>query len=208
MTTRQINLLPSDIAVRRRARQITVLLASGGLVLVALLAVIFVVQAARLSGERGKLETEERANARVEREIRSLQDFANDQAELRTKQQLLGQLTSGEVRWSLILNNISLAIPSEVWLTNFSGSAQAPATGPGVAAGPIGTVQVSGKTFTHLDVARWLTQLSRIDEFLFPYLSLSSKTTTDTETLVDFNSSLQLSEKALRRNQPGGARIL
>ncbi|MGH2725773.1 MAG: PilN domain-containing protein, partial [Actinomycetota bacterium] len=107
-----------------------------------------------------------------------------------------------------ILNNISLAIPSEVWLTNFSGSAQAPTTGPGVATGPIGTVQVSGKTFTHLDVARWLTQLSRIDEFLFPYLSLSSKTTTDTETLVDFNSSLELSEKALRRNQPGGARIL
>ncbi len=208
MATRQINLLPSDIAERRRARQITVLLASGGLVLIAILALIFVVQAARLSGERGKLEAQERSNTRVERQIRNLQDFANDQAELRTKQQLLGQLTAGEVRWSLILNNISLAIPSDVWLTNFSGSVQASTTAPPVAGAPVGTVQVSGKTFTHLDVARWLTQLSRIDEFLFPYLSLSSKSTTDTETLVDFNSSLQLTEKALRRNQPGGGRIL
>lgn len=208
MTTRQINLLPSDIAERRRGRQIMALLAAGGLVLIAILALVYVVQAARLSGERGKLETQERNNANVERQIRALQDFADDQAQLRTKQQLLTQLTTNEVRWSLILNNISLAIPSEVWLTTFSGSVQPPAAGPLAATGPVGTVQVAGKTFTHLDVARWLTQLSRIDEFLFPYLSVSQKTSTGAETLVDFNSSLQLSDKALRRNQPGGARIL
>ena len=202
---RQINLLPSDIAERRRARQITTLLVAGGLVLVAILALVFVVQAARLSGTRGDLEAQERTNARLQRQVTQLQGFAELQTTLRTKEQLLGQLTANEVRWSLILNNISLVIPSDVWLTNFSGSVQPPAVTAGQAAA-VGTIQVSGKTFTHLDVARWLSRLAGVEEFLSPYLSLSSKSTTDVETLVDFNSSVQLSQEALRRNQPGGQR--
>jgi Tfp pilus assembly protein PilN len=204
---RQINLLPSDIAERRRARQMTLLLAAGLLGLVALLVLVFVLQAARLSGARGELEAQERANSRLERQVNQLQGFAQLQATLRTKEQLLGQLTVNEVRWSLLLNNISLVIPSDVWLTNFSGSVQAAATAPGAATGPVGTIQVSGQTFTHLDVARWLSRLAGVDEFLFPYLSLSSKSDSETtQTLVDFNSSVQLDQDALRRNQPGGLR--
>ncbi|MEX2555711.1 MAG: PilN domain-containing protein [Actinomycetota bacterium] len=204
---RQINLLPSDIAERRRARQMTLLLAAGLLGLVALLVLVFVLQAARLSGARGDLEAQERANSRLERQVDQLQGFAQLQATLRTKEQLLGQLTVNEVRWSLLLNNISLVIPSDVWLTNFSGSVQAAAAAPGAATGPVGTIQVSGQTFTHLDVARWLSRLAGVDEFLFPYLSLSSKSDSDTlQTLVDFNSSVQLDQDALRRNQPGGMR--
>lgn len=203
---RQINLLPSQIAERRRARQITVLLGAAGLVLVALLALIFVVQAARLSGERGKLDAQERSNRTLQRRVTQLQGFAQLQQTLRTKEQLLGQLTANEVRWSLLLNNISLVIPSDVWLTNFSGSVQPAAAGPGATTAPVGSIQVSGNTFTHLDVARWLSRLSGVDEFVFPYLSLSSKNSTDVQTLVDFNSSVQLSQEALRRNQPGGQR--
>jgi Tfp pilus assembly protein PilN len=204
---RQINLLPSDIAERRRARQITLLLAAGLLGLVAIMVLVFVLQAARLSGARGDLEAQERANSRLERQVNQLQGFAQLQATLRTKEQLLGQLTVNEVRWSLLLNNISLVIPSDVWLTNFSGSVQAAAAAPGAATGPVGTIQVSGQTFTHLDVARWLSRLAGVDEFLFPYLSLSSKSDSETmQTLVDFNSSVQLDQDALRRNQPGGLR--
>ncbi|HJR19611.1 MAG TPA: PilN domain-containing protein, partial [Actinomycetota bacterium] len=146
--------------------------------------------------------------SRLQRQVTQLQGFAQLQQTLRTKEQLLGQLTAGEVRWSLLLNNISLVIPSDVWLTNFSGSVQvaAGAVAPPPTTGPIGTIQVSGSTFTHLDVARWLSRLTGVDEFLFPYLSLSSKTSDDVQTLVDFNSSVQLSQEALRRNQPGGQR--
>jgi Tfp pilus assembly protein PilN len=208
---RQINLLPSDIAERRRARQITLLLAAGVAAVVAVLALFYVVTAARLSGERDELQAQERANTRLERQVRQLQSFAQLQLTLRTKEQLLGQLTANEVRWSLLLNNISLVIPSDVWLTNFSGSVQPPTTGPGAQAGPVGTIQVSGTTFTHLDVARWLTRLSGVEEFAFPYLSISSKTGgTDlaSQELVDFNSSVQLSQDALRRNQPGGQRVI
>ena len=204
---RQINLLPPEIAQRRRARQISVALAAAGLGLVALLILVFLVQAARLSGERGRLDEARQRNANLQREISRLQSFATLQQTLRTKEELLEQLTANEVRWSVLLNDISLVIPSDVWLDNFSGSVQAPAPGsPVVAGAPIGTIQVTGNTFTHLDVARWLSRIAGVREFVFPYLSLSSKSEEAGASLVTFNSSVQLSDAALRRNQPGGKR--
>lgn len=204
---RQINLLPSEIAERRRARQITVLLGAAGLGFVAVLVLIFIVQASRLSGERGNLTEQERINRRLQSQVNQLQGFAQLQATLRTKEQLLTQLTANEVRWSLLLNNVSLVIPSDVWLTNLTGAVVPAAAGPGAATAPIGSIQFTGSTFTHLDVARWLSRLSGVEEFLFPYLSLSSKTSTATgDQLVDFNSSVQLGQESLRKNQPGGQR--
>ncbi|MFY9587728.1 MAG: hypothetical protein WAT66_09765 [Actinomycetota bacterium] len=200
---RQINLLPPEIAQRRRARQITVALGAAGLGLVALLIIVFLVQAARLSGERGNLEDAKRQNSALQRQISSLQSFATLQQTLRTKEQLLDRLTSNEVRWSVLLNDISLVIPSDVWLSNLSGSVQAPTPGtPVTTNAPVGTIQVTGNTFTHLDVAKWLSRVAGVREFAFPYLSLSAKAA----TTVTFNSSLQLSQSALRRNQPGGKR--
>ena len=204
---RQINLLPPEIAQRRRARQITVALGAAGLGLIALLILVFLVQAARLSGERGKLDDAKRANANLQRQITALQSFATLQQTLRNKEQLLERLTTNEVRWSVLLNDISLVIPSDVWLDNFSGSVQAPAPGsPVIAGAPLGTIQVTGNSFTHLDVAKWLSRVAGVREFAFPYLSLSSKSTEAGASLVTFNSSVQLSDAALRRNQPGGKR--
>ena len=199
---RQINLLPPEIAQRRRARQITLALGAAGLGLVALLIVVFLVQAARLSGERGNLEDAKQQNTVLQRQIAGLQSFATLQQTLRTKEQLLDRLTAGEVRWSVLLNDISLVIPSEVWLSNLSGSVQAPAPGTQATTAQIGTIQVSGNTFTHLDVAKWLSRIAGVREFAFPYLSLSAKG----GAAVTFNSSMQLSQQALRRNQPGGKR--
>lgn len=206
---RQINLLPPEIAERRRARQITIFLGVAGLALVAILALVFLIQTARLAGERSRLEAAKRQTSALQRQVSQLQNFADLEQTLRTKEDLLGRLTSNEVRWSVLLADISLVIPSEVWLTNFSGSVQAPVVGVVPRTGQalvIGTIQASGMSFSHLDVAKWLTRLAEVREFALPYLSLTSKAEQSGQALVQFNSSVQLSEAALRRNQPGGQR--
>lgn len=208
---RQINLLPSEIAERRRARRMTAILTAAGLGLVAVLVLVFILQGARLSSERSKLEERRRANAQLRQRVGALRQFEQLQAELKNKEQLLGRLTQNEVRWSVLLADISLVIPSDVWLTNFTGSLQAPAAGtqPGGQPAPravTGTIQMTGMTFTHLDVAKWLTRLADVKEFLFPYLSLSQKTDLAGHEVVQFNSSVNLSDLSLRRNQRGGGR--
>lgn len=206
---RQINLLPPEIAQRRRAREITLLIGAAGLVLIAILVLVYLVQTARLSGERSHLEDAQRQNSSLESKVGALQTFAQREQELKTKQTLLAILTQDEVRWSVLLNNISMKIPSDVWLTSLTGSIQA-STGTPQAGSPalsIGTLSFSGSTFTHLDVAKWLSRLAQVPEFSFPYLTLSAKAGAGPSVLVTFNSSVNLSDAALRRNEPGGERI-
>jgi len=204
----QINLLPPEIAQRRRVREITLLIGAAGLVLVALLVIVFIVQTARLAGERGKLASVKRQNAALQVRVNQLQSFAQDQATLQNKKRLLATLTQNEVRWSVLLSDISIKIPSDVWLTSLTGSVQVASTAPGQAPQTVGTIAFSGQTFTHLDVAKWLSRLAEVREFSFPYLTLSAKAGAGSSSLVSFNSTVDLSPSALRRNQPGGARIV
>lgn len=207
---RQINLLPSEIAEKRRAREITLLIAAGGAALIALLVIVFLIQTARVAGERGKLEDIRRDNAALQGRVNRLQAFATQQKTLQTKQQLLTTLTRNEIRWSVLLNDVSLVIPSDVWLTNFTGSVNTSTGQRGAvqATQTIGTIALSGSTFTHLDVAKWLSRLSLVREFALPYLTMSAKGVIGDQQVVSFNSSVELSQDALRRNQSGGQRRL
>jgi len=202
---RQINLLPKEIAEKRRAREITLLIGAAGLGLIALLVVVFLIQSARISAENNHLADVKRQNAALQRRVNELQQFAQIQQTVQTKEQLLAQLTQDEVRWSVLLNDVSLVIPTDVWLTTFSGSIQSSA-GTGQANASIGNISMAGSTFTHLDVAKWLSRLALVREFTFPYLTLSAKSGDPTAEIVTFNSSVELSTAALRRNQPGSER--
>lgn len=213
MAARRINLLPPELAAKRRSRQQVAVLGVAGLALVALLAVVYVSQAIRLSSAENTLDAQEEANAGLRGEVAALGDFRELQEELETKTELVTDLTVNEVRWSVVLADISLVIPDEVWLTGFSASVTAgqpseedqpveePTTGPPT----IGTISMSGNTFTHPDVAKWLTRLEDVRAFTLPYISLSAA---EEGGLVTFSSTVELNSRALRRNQRGGMRSI
>jgi len=210
MTTRRINLLPPERAERRRARQTTATIVAAGVVLVVLLALVFVAEVFRLNGQKHSLETQQATNADLQSQVAQLSQFQQLETQLRQKKTLLTNLTSDEVRWSVILADLSLVIPSDTWLTNLTAtetanSAAPPAPGT-TGAVTLGSIQLSGTTFSHLDVAKWLTRLAGVDAFTNSYLSLSSKNVIGVTNVVNFNSSVQLSDQALRRNQPGAER--
>lgn len=211
MATRRINLLPPDLAQRRKTRQMAAAIAVAGAGLVAILMLVYGVQELRLHGERSRLEAQQERNADLQAEVSRLEEFDRLQRELRQKTALLTDLTQNEVRWSVVLADISLVIPSDVWLTNFSGSVTIQAQEEGAAEEgetPLGTLELAGTTFSHADVAKWLTRLAGVDGFTFPYLSLSTKAAIDETPIVNFNSSAQLAEAAFRRNQRGAERTL
>jgi Tfp pilus assembly protein PilN len=204
---RQINLLPPEIAQRRRVRDVTMLIGAAGLAVLGLLVVVFLIQTARIAGERNHLADAKKQNASLQRQVNELQAFVQIQQTVQTKVQLLTQLTQNEVRWSVLLNDVSLVIPTDVWLTTFTGTVQASEGTGNQAVTSVGNISMAGSTFSHLDVAKWLSRLAVVREFTFPYLTLSAKVGEGAEQLVTFNSSVNLSTAALRRNQPGGERI-
>jgi len=210
MAQRRINLLPPEREQRRRARQLTATIIAAGVALVVLLGIIYGAETLRAHSEQNKLKAQQAQNAALQSQVTQLSRFAAKEADLNQKTKLLSTLTADEVRWSVVLADVSLLIPSDVWLTNFTGSVSASVqNAPGVAASQsIGTIQLTGVTFSHLDVAKWLTRLAQIEAFANPYLSLSSKGVISTTEVVNFNSNVQLSEDSLRKNQPGAERPL
>lgn len=208
MTITRINLLPPEIAQKRRARQMLAAAGAAGIALVVLLGLVFVAQEVRLRGERDRLEEQQAANAVLRADAARLSEFSQLEEQVTRRAQLMGGLTQYEVRWSVVLSDISLVIPSNVWLSSFTGTVEAPSATQAATATTFGTVSLRGNTFDHIDVARWLTRLARVSEFLNPYLSLSSRTANEEtgETIAAFDSTVRLSPKALRRNQRGAER--
>lgn len=204
---RRINLLPPELAAKRRTRQIAGAALVAGLVVLGLLVIVYGAQRARLASARGDLTAQKRVNAALQRKVAQLSQFQRQQQEVETKERLLTALTLNEVRWSSVLTEVSLVIPTDDWLTNFTGLLQPGIVGPGQ---PIGTLQVAGCTLlpadgTHLNVAQFLVQMGKPLVFADdPFLTLSS---VGSDTCpVQFNAQIQLTEQARRSAQPGGGR--
>jgi Tfp pilus assembly protein PilN len=209
MVARRINLLPPERAQQRRARQITATMVTAGLALVVLLGVVYVAQVIRLHGQTNDLHAQQQKNAALQSQIATLGQFQQLDTQLSQRTTLLKTLTQDEVRWSVVLADISLVIPSEAWLTDFSATqGAAPAQQGAGATASLGSIQLDGITFSHLDVAKWLTRLAAVDAFTNPYLSLSSKSTIGQTPVVSFTSSVELSQQAFRRNPRGAERPL
>ena len=207
MTARRINLLPQEHKQRRKARQSIVAAGAGVIALVVLLGLVYASQEVRLRSERNALAQQEIRIADLRAQVAELREFEELERELEEKSRLLADLSDQEVRWSVLLADISLVIPSDVWLTSFTGNVAA--TGEETDTGfTAGQIQMSGTTFEHPDVARWLTRLDSVDAFVFPYLSLSAQAEIDSVDVVNFTTSVQLSPDALRRNQRGAVRSL
>lgn len=205
MTAKRINLLPPELHARRKTRTTFTGLVTAGVVLLVVLGAVYVTQEVRLGGVRSTLAAQQDRNADLRAQVAELSSFRNLESEVEAKEKLIEDLTVREVRWSVLLADISLVIPSDVWLTSLTASVNE-ASADEDAPSAIGQIALDGTTFEHRDVARWLTQLAKVDAFLFPYISLSARTEIDGTRVVNFNSSVELSEGALRRNQRGAAR--
>lgn len=208
--SRRINLIPPEIAARRRVRQLTSGAIAAGAIVIVVLGLFTVVQQGRLSGQRKRLVTQEAQNAALQADVSGLSEFAKKAAEVEAKTKLVDDLTRNEVRWSVVLADVSLVIPSNAWLTTFTATVNATAS---VKPDPkarqqLGKLDMSGVTFTHVDVGKWLVRLAGVRAFTFPYLSLSVKAEIGTTAVVNFTTTVELNEGAFRRNQTGAGRHL
>ena len=218
----RINLLPPEVGERQRLRRRTFATIGLGLVLLALVGGFYFLQVVRLSGVEEDIQAQEATNADLQRQISDLQDIAALEQEITATRQLLSALLQDRVLWSGILRDISLVIPSELWLDGLTGQVgsalgeegEAPAAGVIGEGGLVGQISFTGTAFSHREVALWLSRLEDVRGFINPWLSSSTKSSqveegaeggvviTGPET-VNFASSVDLSDQALARRSGG-----
>ena len=202
----KVNLLPPEIAEQARFKRVQLGLAGGVLASIGVVAMLFVSASGSLSDAETELSAEQATSARLQTETAKYADVTAVYAQAAAAEAMLTQAMGEEVRYSQFLNDLSLTVPENVWVTNvaFAQAAVAPALGatePG-----IGTVTFSGVGFKHDDVAVWLESLAKQKGYANPYFSSSTEALIGTRKTVNFSSTVTLTPDALskRYTAPAG----
>lgn len=209
----QVNLLPPELKQRQQVRRLTSAVVVAGVIVLALIGAFYFLQTQRLSEVEDDIATQDQANAALNAQIAELSQFADLQAELAAKQQLVQTLFMNEVSWSSVLLDISRVIPDASYLTNMTGQVSA-ATGTAVAAPTvpatgdpettlIGTMGFTGVAAETQTISTWLTRLEEVRGWVNPWVTSASENQPFSR-IYTFASGLDLSLEAATDRGQGG----
>lgn len=203
---RRIDLLPSTYAERRRDRRNIGLVLLAGLAVLALLLFYWVILGSRVDDKKQELAAVNARNTELRNQIAQLQRFEALQAEVEQKRQSLITVTGLDIDWSALLTEIALVTPSDVWLTDLSGSrAGSEGESPvGTEMAPIrisknaaaGRLTFSGRALDMVDVATWLERLRDVRGVTAVYLDNAVREDIDGRLIVSFETTVELTERA------------
>jgi len=191
----RVNLLPPEIMERARLRRIQVGLGAGLVGVVAVIAAVHVGAAGSVEQAEDDLAALTAEQADLQSRTREFDGVEGAYARTAAARQTLEQAMGQEVRYSQLLDELSLTVPDRVWLTEVSVAQSGP-TSAQPSAGQ-GTVTFTGAGTSHDDVAAWLDSLSRHDELADATFSSSTASTEGSRRTVTFTSTATLTSAAL-----------
>jgi len=169
---KRLNLLPPEERVkasRHRGRLYAVL----GLVVVVLaLGAVYFQQRSVLNGKEAELAQANSELAAVQQKVAALQPYAQINNLRTAMTQTAQEIYDARVPWSRILEEVSLVIPDNVRLSDakctvpdamLPGAEQVAAT-TAVNSAPAPDITFSGDTYSHKDVAEFMTRLGLIPQ--------------------------------------------
>ena len=199
----QVNLLPSELRERQAIRRTTSLVVAAGLAVLALIGIFYFFQVQRLSQAQSDLEAQQSQNAQLQTRIASLQEFADLQAELASKEALVGEIFVNEVSWSSALLDVSRVIPDASYLTNLTGQIT-PTVVDEVATAPTGgtpeTTLIGNMTFAGVanqteTIATWITRLEEVQGWVNAWVN-SAQEDAPFSRIYTFSNGLDLTQEA------------
>ncbi len=217
-TLPRVNLLPPEIAEEARFRRLRAGLALAVVVALAAVGSLFFLAASDAAKAQDDLAVAEAQKVVLEGRAA---EYAAVPATYEALDAARTQLTAAmgqEIRWSYYLNDLSLSMPRDSWLTSLSAAgpgeaaaAAAPAAGAAGAAGApaalptgLGQITFTGKGYAHNDLATFLQMLAKQKGFASPYFTASTEGEIGTTDIVEFDSTVVLTEDALSGRYAAG----
>jgi Tfp pilus assembly protein PilN len=208
-----VNLLPPEIAEKRRARLIQVGMGAAFAASLVVVGGVYMLAHQSVANAQSDLEAAQAKNASLSAQVAKFTGDKTMRADLTAQQGMLTSAMGGEIQWSHFMNDLSLRIPDNLWVTHITFTesgvpgATAPASASSVPDAGIGKIAFSGVAYTHDDVATWLDSLAREKGYANPYFSNSTTAFIGDTATVNHTSSVSLTPDALsgRYTKPAGS---
>jgi Tfp pilus assembly protein PilN len=206
---RRIELLPESYRQQQRQRRTIAFIVMAGLLVVLLLTIWFVRLNFQISNEKDELQTVQAENQTLRNQIAQLQTFQDLKNEVDQKRLALETVMTGDLDWPVLMTEVAMAVPGEVWLRSMTasagdteGSTPAPTETAPIdvsAKRSVGRIVFEGSSLSMPGVAKWLIRQQLSDTFEAVYLSDAVETVIAGQSAFDFESSLELNQQAFSR---------
>lgn len=208
---RRVDLLPERYVARRRERRNLFVLTLATLVVVLLLLGYWFLLGAQIASAENDLAAIQARNSQLQAQIDELQHFNDLEQAIIAKRTALQTVMAGDIRWPGLLTELAMVVPGEVWLSSLQASAGATegASTVGTESSPVdiaqletfGRMSFQGNSLTMPGVARWLIRLGQSESFAALWLNSATRSepAPGSPSVTTFDSTLELSEKALSR---------
>jgi Tfp pilus assembly protein PilN len=215
----RVNLLPPEIAEKATFQKVQIGLGCGLLATVGIVGMLFVSASSSVSSAQTDLDSATQQGTKLQAETATYANVTSVYDAAAAAQSQLVTAMGDEVRYSQLLNDLSLSVPSSVWLKSLNlsqSAAAAPAPGTPTTAATasstnavtgIGTLTVAGIGFNHDDLALWLESIAGLKTYSNPYFTNSTEALLGpSKKVVNFSGSAGLTSAALsgRYTKPVG----
>jgi Tfp pilus assembly protein PilN len=200
-TLPRVNLLPSEITESAKFRSAQIVMGLAAVAALVVVAGLWYLAAGDESAAQDDLAAAQSTSAQLQGQMAQYAQVPVVYAQAQTAQAQLQQAMSQEIRYSYVLNDLSLGMPTGVWLTNITITQ--PVDAPGSIKGAWGnsaegTVIMQGASSNLPQVAGWLQALAAQKSYTDPYLQTAQGTgTTSSSGSYTWTSTVSLSDKAL-----------
>lgn len=170
----KVDLLPPEIAEEAKFRTARLALAVGVAASVAVVGFLWYSAHSSVSGAQEELTSAQGQQTALQTEVTKFRDVPKAYADVQAAQAELTTAMGHEIRFSYVLNDLSMTIPGKVWLTNVGISEDVDGISPPVGAwgNPgVAHLTVQGIAYRYPDVAAWLQMLGKGKYYTDPYFS-------------------------------------
>jgi Tfp pilus assembly protein PilN len=200
-TLPRVNLLPTEIREGARFRNLQAAMGLAVFLAIAVVAALAYLGSSDVNDAQDGLTAAQATGSTLQLQVHQYDAVPQQYAQVANADAQLQQAMSQEVRYSFILNDLSLRMPAGVWLTSLTVSQQVDT--PNSTNGAWGTPQLaaikaSGVAINLNDVAGWLDSLARSGTYTDPWVGNATKSTSlgSTGEWI-FDSTVGVTSKAL-----------
>jgi Tfp pilus assembly protein PilN len=204
----RVNLLPTEISEGVKFRNLQAALALTVILALGVVGFLAYVASGEVSDAQQQVDSAQTQTLQLQGEVASYVAVPKLYAQVDLAKAQLTQAMGQEVRYSFVLRDLSLSIPSTVYLTTMTVAQ--PVDTPGTVIGAWGGAGVANITFHGQvgklnDVAAWLDSLTKNKYYSDPFFTVATRLSAGATQPFQFDSSVIVTSKALTGRYPDKA---